>query len=96
MMSGIEIRLEGTGGSFQEFAELEQNDVSLSRHDIRQPLNIVMLACANLRIRIAPHLGPEDAAYLDAKIGRIEEQIARISDMLGSGPDTDRALTERD
>ncbi|MCZ8326393.1 MAG: hypothetical protein O9283_14125 [Sphingomonadaceae bacterium] len=60
----------------------------MSRHDIRQPLNIVMLACANLRARIAPRLGPEDAVYLDAKIARIEEQVERISGMLGASATT--------
>ncbi len=80
---------------------MEQHEVSLSRHDIRQPLNIMMLACANLRARIAPGLSPEDAAYLDAKIGRIEEQVQRISGMLEnsttrSGPSAGEASTEGD
>lgn len=72
----------------RELQKLEHSEVSISRHDIRQPLNIVMLACANLRVRIAPRLCPENAAYLDAKIARIEEQVERISGMLGPSATT--------
>lgn len=100
-MSRIGIGLDGTVGSVWEVGELEQSEVSVSRHDIRQPLNIMMLACANLRARIAPRLDPEDAVYLDAKIGRIEEQVVRISEMLGASatgvaPDAGAAASERD
>lgn len=80
---------------------MEQSKVSVSRHDIRRPLNIVMLACTNLRARIAPRLSPEDAVYLDAKIGRIEQQVERISGMLGAsvttqGPDAGDAPAKGD
>lgn len=59
-------------------------DSAPSVHDMRQPLNIVQLACANLRARFAHDLDGAQAAYLEAKISRIEEQVARLDAMLGA------------
>lgn len=53
-----------------------------AKHDLRQPLNVMSLAVANLRARLEPRLGQEDAAYLKEKLDRIEQQLARASEIL--------------
>jgi len=55
-------------------------------HDLRQPLNVISLAVANLRARLGPRLKEEDASYLHEKLGRIEEQVARAAQMLERKP----------
>lgn len=51
-------------------------------HDLRQPLNVISLAVANLRARLAPSLSAEDQDYLVQKLDRIEQQIARAAEIL--------------
>ena len=53
-------------------------------HEIRQPLNIVRLVCTNLRGRLVPVLDPSESIYLEHKLARIEEQIARIDELLSA------------
>ncbi len=55
-------------------------------HDLRQPLNVISLAVANLRARLGPRLGADDSAYLNEKLGRIEEQLARAAQILQRKP----------
>ena len=50
-------------------------------HDLRQPLNIIRLASGNIRARLLRHLGPEDAAYLTAKLESIDAEAARAADL---------------
>ncbi len=51
-------------------------------HDIAQPLNVIRLSCSNIRAR--PFNDVEsDKAYLDKKILRIEEQVDRLTALLG-------------
>ncbi|KUR71145.1 hypothetical protein AQZ52_10765 [Novosphingobium fuchskuhlense] len=47
-------------------------------HELRQPLNVIGLATGNLRSALCPGLNAEQAAYLMAKLDRIDEQIARV------------------
>lgn len=65
-------------------------DEAQLRHDLRQPLNIALLACSNLRRRIQPVLADDDAIYLDAKMLVIEQQIARLSEMLDAAEGRNR------
>lgn len=51
-------------------------------HDLRQPLNVISLSVANLRARLAPRLGAEDASYLNEKLDRIQQQVARAAEIL--------------
>ncbi len=51
-------------------------------HDLRQPLNVIALAVGNVRARIVPGLGEAEAGYLEGKLGRIEEQVARMTELL--------------
>lgn len=51
-------------------------------HDMKQPLNIIRLAIDNVRTRIIPLLGEEDASYLALKLERIERQIERSAGMI--------------
>lgn len=53
-------------------------------HDLKQPLNIIRLATANIRIRIIGELMGSDAAYLTSKLARIEEQVLRVTEILES------------
>jgi len=51
-------------------------------HDLRQPLNVISLAVANLRARLAPNLSDADRSYLNEKLDRIEQQVARAAQIL--------------
>ena len=59
-----------------------QEPLKVSFHDIKQPLNVIQLATGNIRARILPLLGPEDAEYLSGKLDRIESQIGRATGLL--------------
>jgi nitrogen fixation/metabolism regulation signal transduction histidine kinase len=50
-------------------------------HEIMQPLNIIRLSCGNIRARMAGY-SAEDTEYLIAKLGRIEEQVVRATELL--------------
>lgn len=52
-------------------------------HDLRQPMNIIRLACGNLRVRLLPELDPDIAAYLEQKLDRIEQQVERMNGLIG-------------
>lgn len=57
-------------------------DIANIFHDMKQPLNIMRLASDNIRSRIVPTLGEDDAAYLSLKLERIERQILRSTEMI--------------
>ena len=57
-------------------------DTTKRSHDLRQPLNVISLAAANLRARLGPRLDPADAAYLNEKLDRIEQQVARAAELI--------------
>lgn len=46
-------------------------------HKLRQPLNIISLTAANMRIRLQGKPEGEDQAYLMGKLERIEQQLER-------------------
>jgi signal transduction histidine kinase len=46
-------------------------------HELRQPLNVIGLAGGMVRVRILPLLDPAAAAYLTAKLDRIDEEVSR-------------------
>lgn len=56
---------------------LAASDSERAAHDLLQPLNVISLAVANLRVRIGPQLSPADARYFNDKLDRIEQQITR-------------------
>ena len=62
-------------------------DNAKKSHDLRQPLNVISLAAANLRARLGPRLEGEDAAYLNEKLDRIEKQVAKAAELIGRKPD---------
>lgn len=64
-----------------------QDDTNPSKksHDLRQPLNVINLAVANLRARLVPKLDADDRIYLTEKLDRIEQQVLRATDLLGRG-----------
>lgn len=53
-----------------------------NNHNLRQQLNVINLAVANLRARLAPSLSAEDHAYFMQKLNRIEQQVTRASKIL--------------
>ncbi len=53
--------------------------VSDCLHELRQPLNVIGLATGNLRSALCPGLSREQADYLNAKLDRIDEQVARVA-----------------
>ncbi|MFN3747960.1 MAG: hypothetical protein ACK4SJ_04655 [Sphingorhabdus sp.] len=55
---------------------------SAQLHQLVQPLNIIILSCGNIRHRIMAVLGENDAEYLETKLNRIEEQVARMNQLL--------------
>lgn len=58
-------------------------------HDLRQPLNVIALVTANLRGRLSGVLAAADSAYLESKLDRIENQLAKALQLID-------ALTSRD
>ena len=50
-------------------------------HQLVQPLNVIQMTCGNIRVRLS-HAGSEDASYVIAKVERIEEQLARATQLL--------------
>lgn len=54
------------------------------RHDLLQPINIILLASANIGTRLLPLLDEENATYLTLKLDRIERQIKRMEEMLNA------------
>jgi signal transduction histidine kinase len=48
-------------------------------HELRQPLNVIRLATGNLRTALGPQLDASAAAYLLAKLERIDQQIDRAN-----------------
>lgn len=61
----------------------DEGDATVSDflHELRQPLNVIGLATGNLRSALCPGLGQEQAAYLAAKLDRIDEQLARVASL---------------
>lgn len=60
----------------------EPSQANEKSHDLRQPLNVISLAVANLRARLVPRLEADDSAYLNDKLERIEQQIVRAVHIL--------------
>lgn len=58
------------------------SDLRRYLHDLKQPLNVMSLACGNIRDRLGPSLSAEDADYLDRKLARIEAQVQRAAEMI--------------
>lgn len=58
-----------------------ESKVAECLHELRQPLNVIGLATGNLRSALCPGLGQEQAAYLAAKLDRIDEQLARVASL---------------
>ena len=50
-------------------------------HEIMQPLNVIQMACGNIRVTVARGSN-DDAQYIINKVARIEEQIARATQLL--------------
>lgn len=47
-----------------------------------QPLNIIRLCCGNVRDKVVRQVEEDQAAYLAAKLARIEEQVVRMNELL--------------
>lgn len=45
-------------------------------------MNIIRLCCGNIRDRIGQRLEEADAEHLASKLGRIEEQVVRMNELL--------------
>lgn len=58
------------------------DDGNIALHELMQPLNIIRLCCGNIRDRIGTKLEEADAAHLASKLGRIEEQVVRMNELL--------------
>lgn len=57
--------------------DFSRSEADRNLHQLRQPLNVIRLATANLRKRVEPSLGEEDREYLARKLEQIEKQIQR-------------------
>lgn len=57
--------------------DITREEADRALHQLRQPLNVIRLAAANLRKRIEPSLNEEDREYLARKLEQIEKQIQR-------------------
>jgi nitrogen fixation/metabolism regulation signal transduction histidine kinase len=66
-------------------ADLKANEAAQRIcHDFRQPLNVLLLTSGNLRSRVVPALDEATAAYLNAKLDRIEKQTEILSRLVDS------------
>lgn len=63
-------------------------------HDLRQPLNVIALVTANLRARFADRLDDSDAAYLESKLDRVEQQVAKAMRMLDTARTDDQGHSQ--
>ena len=59
---------------------LHETDVE-KLHQIIQPLNVIQLACGNIRVRMSRNAN-DDSLYVIDKVERIEEQLARATQLL--------------
>lgn len=57
--------------------DITREEADRALHQLRQPLNVIRLATANMRKRIEPSLNEEDREYLARKLAQIEKQIQR-------------------
>ena len=57
--------------------DITREEAERALHQLRQPLNVIRLATANMRKRIEPSLNEEDREYLARKLAQIEKQIQR-------------------
>lgn len=62
--------------------EIEEDDGNIALHELMQPLNIIRLCCGNIRDKVVRHIEEDQAAYLAAKLARIEEQVVRLNELL--------------
>jgi nitrogen fixation/metabolism regulation signal transduction histidine kinase len=60
----------------------KSDDGNIALHELMQPLNIIRLCCGNIRDRIGQKLEEADAEHLASKLGRIEEQVVRMNELL--------------
>lgn len=51
-------------------------------HDLKQPLNVIRLTCANLRHRLETGTVGCDPVQVSDKLGKIDEQAQRAAAML--------------
>jgi signal transduction histidine kinase len=65
---------------------VDQESYNILKHELRQPLNAISLAAANLRFRIEPHLDEAEASYARDKFEKIDEEIQRLAKMLNAFP----------
>lgn len=65
-------------------------------HDLRQPLNVIALVTANLRGRLAGVLAASDTAYLESKLDRIENQLAKALQLIDALSSSDQPTSDTD
>lgn len=64
-------------------------------HDLRQPLNVIALVAANMRGRLTPVLGENDARYLGSKLDRIESQLAKALQLIDAMTANEQPIADR-
>lgn len=65
-------------------------------HDLRQPLNVIALVAANLRERLSGALTQADFAYLESKLDRIENQLAKAIHLIDALSQNDQLNSDID
>lgn len=68
--------------------------ISISIHDLKQPLNVIRLVSDNVKARILPQLNPAEAEYLAGKLARIDGQVDRILTFFEPESQEDAAVGE--
>ena len=63
-------------------------------HDLRQPLNVIAVVTANLRGRLSGALAETDAAYLESKLDRIENQLAKALQLIDALSSSDQSASD--
>lgn len=50
-------------------------------HDMRQALNVLRITAGNIGVRLKPVLDAADGAYLDRRLGVIDDQVQALTAM---------------
>lgn len=50
-------------------------------HDMRQALNVLRITAGNIGVRLRPGLDAADTAYLDRRLGVIDDQVQALAAM---------------
>lgn len=70
----------GTPAFIAKVTHLPANPI-VTIHDMRQALNVLRITAGNIGVRLKPVLDAADRAYLDRRLGVIDDQVQALAAM---------------